>query len=161
MSPPVQAQLLQINKQTNKLIKKQTNKRQTLIHLSQVLPHRVRHIRSQPSSHEIFYEPSGKEAQPRPIGELGRQLAIQPVKPTIICSITLICRRGARCDCLPVQAIEPCQLFQVYYGQNRIVSSAKCSVLGLFGFKSLLGESNIQHLTTNIKPHKVCESFSH
>ena len=35
----------------------------------QVLPHRLRHIRSPPSSHEIFYEPTGKEAQPRPIGE--------------------------------------------------------------------------------------------
>ena len=34
----------------------------------QVLPHRLRHIRSPPSSHEIFYEPTGKEAQPRPIG---------------------------------------------------------------------------------------------
>ena len=36
----------------------------------QVLPHRLRHIRSPPSSHEIFYEPTGKEAQPRPIGSV-------------------------------------------------------------------------------------------
>ena len=35
----------------------------------QVLPHKVRHIRSVPSVPELFYEPTGKEPMPRPLGE--------------------------------------------------------------------------------------------
>ena len=35
----------------------------------QVLPNRVCHIKSIPSSPELFYEPTGKEPQPRPIGD--------------------------------------------------------------------------------------------
>jgi len=36
---------------------------------SQVLPQRIKHIRSVPGVPEIFYEPSGKEPCPRPLGE--------------------------------------------------------------------------------------------
>lgn len=36
---------------------------------SQVLPQRIKHIRSVPGVPEIFYEPTGKEPCPRPLGE--------------------------------------------------------------------------------------------
>ena len=47
----------------------------------QVLPYRIRHIKSLPSSPEIFYEPNGKEAQPRPIGE-DHGVTVYHYKPT-------------------------------------------------------------------------------
>ena len=35
----------------------------------QVLPEKVKHIKSVPSIPEVFYEPTGKEPMPRPLGE--------------------------------------------------------------------------------------------
>ena len=35
----------------------------------QVLPNKIKHIKSVPSVPELFYEPTGKEPMPRPLGE--------------------------------------------------------------------------------------------
>ena len=75
----------------------------------QVLPHRLRHIRSPPSSHEIFYEPTGKEAQPRPIGSVNK-ICVFTFKILIIMDIltSQLSRKGSDVGLQVMNTVSQC-----------------------------------------------------